>query len=38
MLSELSSVYHPLGFVVPFLLHGRKITHSNTEPAIIRMG
>ena len=25
MLSELSSVYDPLGFVVPFLLHGRKI-------------
>ena len=25
MLSELSSVYDPLGFVAPFLLHGRKI-------------
>ena len=25
MLSELSSVYDPFGFVAPFLLHGRKI-------------
>ena len=25
ILSELSSVYDPLGFVAPFLLHGRKI-------------
>ena len=25
MLSELSSVHDPLGFVAPFLLHGRKI-------------
>ena len=25
MLSELSSLYDPLEFVAPFLLHGRKI-------------
>ena len=25
MVSELSSVYNPLGFVAPFLLYGREI-------------
>ena len=36
MLSELSSVYETLGFVAPFLLHGKN--HPNSQPARIRMG
>ena len=31
MLSELSSIYNPLGFATPFLLNGRKITQTLSQ-------